>query len=272
MTNTVSIWAKVARLCAVAALLLAAVPSNARTIRIDFGDANFDLTGEAFEGFGLPGTGGTTSFMLNIGEPGGAQFYDFCFNPNGFIALAPAGGAGCTDSATPTGDFIAPYLSSTLAPEGNSSWSAGFVDSTAPYVLDGSTPQAYRFIWEDFTAGLETELMLLDRGSGNFDIEFRYGNDAISGTEGGAPPGGLQGFTLGSNTLPLTGSSSGFSSATLFLYSFVNGVCTTCSVTPPTDVPEPPAVFLIGAGLFALALVHRNRRRRLLPGEAVPAS
>jgi hypothetical protein len=272
MTNKSRLWTNVIRLLALATLLLAAVPSNARTIRIDFGDANFALSGEAFDGFGLPGTGATTSFMLNLGAPGGAQFYDFCFNQNGFMTLAAAGGAGCTYSETPTGDFIAPYFSTTLVPEGNSSWSAGFVDSTEPFVLDANTPEAYRFIWEDLGAGVETELMLMDRGSGNFDLELRYGNDAISGTESGAPPGGQQGFTLGSNTLPLTGSASGFSSATLYLYSFVNGVCTTCGGTPPVDVPEPPIVLLFAAAFVAVALARTSRRRRLLVGDVAAAS
>ncbi|MEJ0035622.1 MAG: PEP-CTERM sorting domain-containing protein [Gammaproteobacteria bacterium] len=264
MTRTSAIWTRLAGLSAAATLLLAAVPSNARTVAIDFGDS-FATSGELFTSFGQPGTGGTTSFDLNLGA--GAQAYDFCFNANGFVSLAAAGGSGCTYSSTPTGDFLAPYAAPFSTAGTNTSWSAGLLGlGTAPFSVDNTTA-AYRFIWEDSVSGAATELMLVNRDAGNFDIEFRYGNpfalDPAVST--GVPTGGLQGFTLGDTTLPLTGSSTGFSGSNLYLYSFVNGVCTTCGgTTPPVgevSVPEPSTLFLMAAGLLGL-VVYRSRRNR----------
>jgi hypothetical protein len=246
-------------LALVAGLLAASAQSAfAARVLVDFDGDAFATSGEIFlSGDTQFGTGrGAVPFQLNFGS--GAASYDFCFAADGFVQFVATGGA-C--SATPTGDYIAPFLAD-LTVGGNTLWSTGLVDSTAPFVVAEATP-ALRFIW-DATDSLGNSvlagLVLLDQGAGNFDLKLEYGND-LFGIDG-APDTGKQGLSLGTNVLALT--SGPFATATDYRFSFIDGTCTSgCgAIPPPTTVPEPPMVLLAAAGLAGIALGAVPRRRR----------
>jgi hypothetical protein len=246
---------------AAAALGLAGAGVQARSIAVDFDGVAFDSNGENFafadSHFGANATG-AVPFALNFGT--GAASYDFCFNQNGFVSFV-ASGAGCAFGASPSGDYVAVF-STALTTGGNTLWSSGLIDTAAPFVAGEAAP-AMRFIW-DATDGaanpILTELVLIDRGGGSFDLDLRYGSTSF-GIDG-APATGQQGLSLGSNLVALVNGP--FATATDYTFSFVNGVCATCSVTtPPTTVAEPSGLWLWVLGC-AIAMTGITRRRRAL--------
>jgi hypothetical protein len=243
---------------AAAALGLAGAGVEARSIVVDFDGSGFASNGEMFalsdSHFGANASG-AVPFALNFGT--GAASYDFCFNQNGFVSFVASGG-GCAFGAAPSGDFVSVF-STALTTGGNTLWSTGSVDTVAPYLTTETVP-AMRFIW-DATDGaansILTELLLIDRGGGSFDLDLRYGSD-LFGIDG-APATGQQGLSLGSNLVALVNGP--FATATDYAFSFVNGVCATCSVTTP--VAEPSSLWLWALGC-ALAMTGITRRRRAL--------
>ena len=200
-------------------------------------------------------TTGAVPFALNFGT--GSASYDFCFNQNGFVSFVASGG-GCAFGAAPSGDYVAVF-STALTTGGNTLWSTGSIDTVAPYVTTETVP-AMRFVW-DATDGaansILTELLLIDRGGGSFDLDLRYGSD-LFGIDG-APATGQQGLSLGANVAALVNGP--FATATDYTFSFVNGVCAACGETPPTTVSEPSSLGLWVLGC-ALALFGIARRRR----------
>ena len=235
--------------------------SEARVARVDFGDTNFANSGEIFNTSDTTfGTGsGSMLFDLNFGS--GAQRYDYCFNGNGFVSFVVSGGT-CGLSGAPTGDYVAPFLS-TLTTGGNTLSSFGLVDSVHsgsaldPFVVASAT-SAYRFIWDATdTAGnrILTELLLLDKGAGNFGLIFEYGSP-LFGIDG-APATGQQIVHLGTN---VAGPTNGpFPSTTDYTYSVVNGVCATCTGGGTVTVPEPSTLLLMSCGLLMLPFLRRRR-------------
>jgi MYXO-CTERM domain-containing protein len=237
---------------------LLGAPAQARSIAVDFDGSSFATTGEIFNTANTTfGTGsGAVPFNLNFGS--GSQAYDFCFNGNGFVSFV-ASGSGCGSGSTPTGDYVAPFLS-TLTTGGNTLWSTGLADPTAPYATADAAP-AMRFIWDATDSlgnSILVETLLIDQGAGNFNLEFQYGSP-LFGVDG-APGTGQQGFSLGTNVLALT--SGPFATATDYVFSFVGGLCTTCGTTnpPPTNVPEPSPLALMASALLALPLLRRRLR------------
>ena len=238
--------------------------AQAREVRVDFDDLNFGTTGEnfAFAGTSFGVGGGAINFQLDFGS--GAQFYDYCMNANGYLTFI-ASGSGCSASSTPSGDYVAPFLS-TLAVAGNTLRGSGLVDSSAPYSAGDATP-AYRFIWDatdSASNSLLAELLLLDRGAGNFDLLFAYGS--TFGADG-APATGTQVIQLGNNSNSLGGP---FSSATDYAFSFSGGTCAGCSGSGgdgggtgggggSVSVPEPSTLALLFGGLFMLVTSRRLR-------------
>ncbi|MEJ0086698.1 MAG: PEP-CTERM sorting domain-containing protein [Pseudomonadota bacterium] len=246
--------------------------AQARQVKVDFDGLSFDTTGENFAfadtSFGVGG--GTISFQLNFGS--GAQLYDYCMNANGFVAFV-ASGSGCGASDTPSGDYVAAFFAP-LAVGGNTLRGSGLVDSSAPYAA-GDAAAAYRFIWEasdSTSSAVLAELLLLDRGAGNFDLLFGYGSDAF-GVDG-TPGGGTQVVQLGSNSNSLAGP---FSSTTDYGFSFSGGTCAGCGGSGgngggtgggggSVSVPEPSTLALMFGGMFMLMFSRRlrgaNRRLR----------
>ena len=255
MIQSSRLWVLVLGACLLGTLSQAALAAR---VNVDFDGDAFATTGEIFPSSETHfGTGaGTVPFLLNFGS--GAATYDFCFAADGFVSFGTSG-SPCSSSSPPTGNYIAPFLSD-LTVGGNTLWSTGSVDSTAPFVVAEATP-AIRFIWDATDSSgnsILAGLVLLDRGAGNFDLEFEYGND-LFGIDG-APATGQQGLSLGTNVLPLTNGP--FATATNYLFSFKDGTCTgACgTTTPPVSVGEPMTSVLLGAGLL-LALTSVRRRR-----------
>lgn len=249
------------RLALAAILTVTALQSaQARKVSVDFGDLNFATDGQNFDFaanvFGL--SNGSINFDLNFGS--GARRYDYCMNANGFVSFVGSGDP-CSASGSPSGDYVAPFLS-TLTDTGNSLSGFGLVDSihsgsaTDPFVAADATA-AYRFIWQGTDAAsnaILTELLLLDKGAGNFDLAFAYGSPDF-GVDG-APATGQQIVNLGTNIAgPINGP---FSTTTDYGYSVVNGTCTTCGGGTVT-VPEPSTLVLFSCALLMLPFARRFR-------------
>lgn len=237
----------------IAGVLAASSPSAlAGRVNVDFDGDAFATTGEIFlSGNTHFGTGaGTVPFLLNFGS--GAATYDYCFAANGYVSFVSTG-SGCGSGGAPSGNYIAPFLAD-LTVGNNTLSSTGLVDSTAPFIVAEATP-AMRFIWDGTDSSgnaVLAGLMLLDRGAGNFDFLYQYGND-LFGLDS-APATGRQGFSLGTNVSALV--SGPFATSTTYRFSFVDGACVGCG---STNVPEPAPLTLL-AGLIGLAFLRRRRR------------
>ncbi len=248
-------------------LVLAMPAAQARFVFVDFGDpVSFANDGQLFT-TPLSTTNGAVPFQLNFGL--GANSYDYCYSgQSGFVQFVSSGGA-CTSAAVPaaTDNYIAPFLVDLLS--NSPTVTSGFVDtidsgsSSDPYQMSNATTAAIRFIWSGEEAAhlqVISELMLLDRGSGNFDVMFMYGSD-LFGIDG-APDTGEQVINMAGNTQgPTLGP---FASDVDYTWSFVDGVCTTCGGTSgggggTVGVPEPPALLMWVFALAGVLFVYRRR-------------
>jgi len=175
-----------------------------------------------------------------------------------------------------TTNFIAPLFKSgtTFVPDddgGYIGFGAGTVDpsvlagpSSPPYnIANGLT--VYRFLWRNvcadacdgqFDDDLNFEAVLIDRGHGDFDLDFNYGD--IDGTQGPVPSDSVGGFLLAANAATFSDFQSPGPD-----YCFRSGVAAVCGSTS-TTVPEPDTVALIVTG-FGMLSVAALRSRRFVP-------
>ena len=263
----------------------ASVPALAgRGILVDQGD-NYPLDGQKWDfpgayfqdSFSTVGSGTVTpAIPLNIGA--GAQLYTFRFDPTGRAVMLDSNGVATTN-------FIAPLESGfsdvTFIPD---SGVGGFIafgaGQIAPSVLTGNPvgpfdPNAalsvYRFLWRnvciDFNGAcvagstdFNFEAVLVDRGAGDFDLDFDYAppNDALATSSAG--------YLLGANAASFTDFSSPGPD-----YCFRGGVGQLCGsvVVPPTTVPEPAPIALLAAGIGLLGVATRRRRGAAFAATAI---
>jgi hypothetical protein len=121
------------------------------------------------------------------------------------------------------------------------------------------------------------QLVMIDRsdvGVGDFDFEFNYGSiqwetgDASGGSNGLGGSSARVGWSNGSTSdFELAGSAvngafinGGPNALNGLRYTFTvrNGQV----INPPTSVPEPISIILLGSGLAGVALARRRRRQR----------
>ncbi len=242
-------------------LVLAMPAAQARFVFVDFGDpASFAADGQLFT---QPlSTSGSVPFQLNFGQ--GTNSYDYCYSgTGGFVQFVGSGSPCAAGPVPPPGsNYIAPFQVDLLS--NNPTVTSGFIDdidsgsSSDPYELANATTPAIRFIWSGEEAAhlpVIFELMLIDRGAGNFDVDFMYGSE-LFGIDG-APDTGQQVISLGTNLLgPTLGP---FSSSVDYSWSFLDGACTNCGGSTGVPVPEPPAPLLWAFALTGLVFAYRRR-------------
>ena len=233
-----------------------------REVLVDQGD-NYTLSGQNWPGDTdyVAGTtiGDTVPFALNFGS--GSATRKFEFDPRGQVLFVDSSG-------TPTGDFLAPLFSTTAFQvdstfSGFMRWGAGLID---PQLLAPPVPspiydvsnalQAFRFTWLsvcptggacDGSDSVSFQAVLINRGSGDFDLDFNYGGGVI-------PAGAVGGYTLGSNIASFSGP---FTSPGPD-YCFRGGVGALCSSISAVPEPATVALFLGGLGLLAGLRIRRR--------------
>jgi len=237
-------------------------------ILIDQGD-NYTFNGQNWE---FPGgiftTGGsntgTIPFLLNIGA--GAASYGFVYDARGQATFVSSGGAA-------TGNFIAPLRSATaFRPDSSGSglmvWGAGRVDPLR--LLASPTPgqtydianalQVFRFSWVnvcpvtgacDGTDSVSSQALLINRGGGDFDLNFNYGR-----LQSSIPSDAFGGFTLDANLRTIAAFTSPGPD-----FCFRGGVVGACGTTTGT-VPEPATMALLAGGLGLIGATRLRRRRQ----------
>lgn len=252
------------------AVLVASFSTTAdagREILIDQGD-NYSFNGQNWE---FPGgifttagpNTGTIPFLLNIGA--GAASYGFVYDARGQATFVGSGGAA-------TGNFIAPLRSATaFQPDSSGSglmvWGAGRVDplrllaSPAPgqtYDIANAL-QVFRFSWVnvcpvtgacDGSDSVSFQALLINRGSGDFDLDFNYG------VQRSIPSDAFGGFTLDNNVRTIAGFTSPGPD-----FCFRGGVVGACGTTTGT-VPEPATMALLAGGLGLIGATRLRRRRQ----------
>ncbi len=249
-------------------LVLAMPAAQARFVAVDFGDpVSFAADGQLFTQPLL--TTGSVPFQLNFGQ--GTNNYDYCYSSTGGFVQFVSSGSACAAGPVPApgSNYIAPFAVDLLSD--SPTITSGFIDdidsgsSSDPYDMANATTPAIRFIWAgEEAAHLQVifELMLIDHGAGNFDVDFMYGSD-LFGIDG-APDTGQQVIAMGSNILgPTLGP---FASDVNYSWSFADGVCATCGTTGGggggggTTVPEPSAPLMWAFVLAGVVFAYRRRR------------
>jgi hypothetical protein len=182
------------------------------------------------------------TFLLNIGS--GATSYNFCFAGNGYLSLAASCG-----SAVPTQNYVQVFTPSQNWTQ--MQWSTGKVDTIAsagsPTYSESEAVNAMRFTWR--TVDTIAQLLLLDRGAGDFDLELNYGLfDSAN-----AVASDSIGYYLGTNQLAI----SDVLGPSTYTCEFRGGV-SSCG----SPVPLPAPALLLASGLAGLWM---QRRRRASP-------
>ena len=218
-------------------------------------------------------------FTLNFGA---GDFSSVFINENGFVSFGSpiAWDPTITNLSQLNGNVIAPYYADLTSVgssgplsffvDGTVSYTTGAIDFESPFETPPPATPAFRVTW--FNVGIPNyanspgtiQLVLFDidgAAGTNFDVEFTY--DLF------APPNPITaGYALGSNPL--------FTYAGPFepdgrpggdFLHFCGGseTETSCAVTPPTQVPEPDALSMLGAGLVLVAVVSWRRSRTKPP-------
>lgn len=265
--------------CAGAAVGFADVAA-ARVIRINFGDAGFSGSGEAWpqnltnvlDVTNNGSVGGTLPFSLQVSP--GTSYDSFCVFENAVISFAAAD--ACNANAADSVVFgllennWVTNVDGGVVNDGAMSKSEGYVDRDPPFDSDPPDPlpiTAVRFLWnqvhhlDDPSSLLSFQAIFYDLGGGDFDVEFNYD------TSGGTPRQffGNQFITAGGASL-YDGGAGAFTRATDYFFSFRGGVFESNVSTPPpppTGVPEPSSIALLLAGLGAFGWSLRKRRLTL---------
>ena len=251
-----------------AGALCSSPSAMARNISVD--SRPFEQTGEQWSNTNvdLKNNGavqGSLPFQLNFGD--GATTYDFRFSENGFIQFVAPGSTGTGSS--PTGNYIAPFAADLAFADNaqliSTSFSSGLIDPTAPYVLSDATVKAFKFTWLGMCPASDVgcqapdyfQLILFDRGAGDFRLQFNYGLTFSSVDVFGDPTSlaGQQGYSLGSNVLALH---TGPFNSNNPDYCFTGGVGSLCGTV--AAVPEPEVVTMLAGGLALLGVAARRRR------------
>ncbi len=250
-----------------------AVQAGGRSIRVDAGDFNFDNSGEAWstrteiDFVTQPLESGTLPFALNFsGVAGAGQIYDFSFYADGTL---PAGlDIGFGSFAGGNFGTIRPYFlgvgNLNTVSFSSGEWSIGEIDTDLPY-LRSETIDAVRFTWRNGTISdgrsVAAQLVFLNRGAGDFDIEFNYGFLSYD-----FPVGGSQSLMLG----PVSQHFESLDKVGYFGACYRDGVGSICS--PAVVVPEPATVSLLALGLAVVAVPALRRRQQRIAERTVAAS
>ncbi|HEU4625606.1 MAG TPA: hypothetical protein VFS52_12615 [Steroidobacteraceae bacterium] len=275
--------------------LVCAPSAYAGRIYIDFGDGNFDLSGNAFPvgtsqdvDVAPDQSAGPIALPFSLDFGTGTLYDSFFLNENGAITFGSALPAGVFTSVTSLADLgvpvIAPFYSDLVAAPsdgdvlnivpGQVFYSLGQADPTPDaggnYSLADAVP-ALRITWYDIasatdpTARIFTQLYLYSAGGNDFDIRFSYGNPDFPGGDVTPALDAKIGFVLGSYSAslaapsPLTGDA---------FFSFRGGELVDGGSPSPTPVSEPPVGWLVGLGVALLAIGAAWRRRRAPPPRA----
>lgn len=250
----------VAGVCGMLALAAqVAQAGNGRSIRVDAGDARFDESGEIWFGVNevdfasKPLTTGTLPFALNFsGAAGPGEYYSYQFA--GYPLSAASLVIGYDGFPDDNWAAILPYFYAGSPPFTNWSsgdWSIGQVDTEAPF-RKSEVADAIRFTWKgQSTDGtfIAAQVVFLDRGRGDFDIEFNYGQ----GPSFDFPAGGSQSANFG----PDKQFFASYGKVAFAGLCFRGGVGDICA-----PVPEPATYSLWAAGMLLLAPLALWRRRR----------
>jgi hypothetical protein len=225
----------------------------ARGVRIDFEDANFDFSGQAWDPLqfvDVDGDANTTAISIGFSIDFGAGPVDTLFiNENRLrhdthrirwrrrLARLPRrqhrrSYYSNLQSVTPTtGDqFVAQSVS----------YSVGQLDREAPFEDRARRPAAVCITWYDVLDSNGNPswsgLFVCEVGTaGDFDLEFNYGS---AGSDPFTAPS-LAGFVLSSNSFDLSGP---FGAASDYTFAFRSGVLQGATTPPPTTIPEPSAL------------------------------
>jgi hypothetical protein len=254
---------RIALAATISALLTA--QAEARGVRIDFLDTNFESFGVAWDP--VVGVDVTSSpaqvAAVDIGfdiQFGSVTVNTLYIHEDGYVSFNAADGA----------DFIAPFradLTQTVTvvdptdailPPGSVSYSGGYIDLEGDPFGDPPDPydaseanDAFRVTWYGMIGTTEgsAQLVLINRGRpGDFDIEFNYQDFAdLVPTSAG--------FALGGSSLDFGGP---FANSPDHTFAFRNGVYGTAPAH--ASVPEPGSLTLLAAGLLLLGIALQHRR------------
>lgn len=228
------------KLLSVAMLLIVASTTQARAIRIDQGNnwgeslvANIASDGNQTVSLG---------FDINFGA---GLVNSLTIAENGFVTFADS--SNITALAV---DFDSDPLATSVEDEGAVTYTQGIFDLGATF-NPGDTPDAFRVQWIHQSNFHVMQILVLDMGGGDFDLEINHGCDDRPLCDDVTPVGvgAMAGFSLGTNNIALTGP---FGLGDNLTYQFRDGELVR------NDVPAPAPLALSLIGLLALSL----RRRR----------
>ena len=144
-------------------------------------------------------------------------------------------------------DFDSNPAATSVEDEGAVTYTQGLFDLGATFTPGVDTPDAFRVQWIQQTNFQVMQILLLDMGGGDFDLEINYGCDDRPRCDNVTPVGAgvPAGFSLGLNEIALTGP---FALNDNLTYMFRDGVLLA------NPVPAPAPLALVAIGLLILRL------------------